>query len=160
MLALLQHELDVGAHRTEDLVDLVVLVGLHHDAGLALHLVARYCHVGDDRQVGEARKVLMALYLEAEEADEEEHHDRDEEGGNECTAKHYNLLRADLSIVERSVDQLTLVGSGSQGDAVLLAFLQQHQVEPRLHVLLAANLIEHTLGDRRTADLALEHRVL
>ncbi len=71
MLALLQHELDVGAHRTEDLVDLIVLVGLHHDAGLALHLVAGHRHVGDDRQVGEASQVLMAFNLEAEEADEE-----------------------------------------------------------------------------------------
>ena len=71
MLAFLQHELDVGAHRTENLVDLVVLVGLHHDAGLALHLVAGHRHVGDDRQVSEASQVFMTLNLEAEEADEE-----------------------------------------------------------------------------------------
>ena len=73
MLAFLQHELDIGTHRTEDLVDLVVLVGLHHDAGLALHLVAGHRYVGDDWQVGEADQILMALDLEAEEADEEEH---------------------------------------------------------------------------------------
>ena len=63
----MQHELQVGAQRTEDLLHLVVLVLVYNDVGLAFCRVAGNGHVGDDRQFREPCHILVAFDLVAEE---------------------------------------------------------------------------------------------
>ena len=155
LLAALQHELDVRTQRTEDLVHLGVLVLMDHDTGRGLHGVTGHGHIGNDGQVGVTCHILATLNLITEEVEDEDDGKRDGEGQEQGTDEDDETLRTHLTLIERLVDELTLVGSGCQGDAVLLTLLQEQEIHARLHVLLTANLVEHTLLDGCGGDTAL-----
>ena len=71
LIALLHHELDVGTHRAEYFLHLVVLVLVNHDVRLRLGSVARHSHIGKDRQFGEFCYFVVTFYAVAEEVQEE-----------------------------------------------------------------------------------------
>ena len=102
----------------------------------------------------------MALYLIAEEGDDPEEQSRNEESQHDGSEEDDEVLGLDLTLEERLVDEFSVVGSGGQGDAVLLTLLQEEHVKGGLHVLLTAHLVEHTLLDRGCRHTALELREL
>ena len=154
LLVLLQHELDVRTYRTEYLLHDVVLVLVYHDVCLRLRCLACDSHVADDRQSGEASHILVSFNLVAEEVDEEQYDGRYSQADNQRDEQDDRLLRAYLSERYGVVDELTLVGCSGERDRVLLTLLQEHQVKTRLHLLLSADLVEHTLLLRRRVDHA------
>ena len=87
-----KHELDIGTHGAENLVNLVVLVGLYHDACLLLDIVGSHSDIGNDGQVGELSHILMALNLIAEQGDDPDEESRNEESQEEGTGKDDKLL--------------------------------------------------------------------
>ena len=102
----------------------------------------------------------MALDLVVEELDEEQHQGGNRQCNDEGDEHNHRLLGADLSADSGIVDELALVGRSCERDRVLLTLLQKHQVEPRLHFLLAANLGEHALLLGCLAHLAFVFVVL
>ena len=156
LLVALEHELDIGTHGAEDLVDLVVLVGLHHDARLLLHIVGSHGHVGNDGQVGEACHILVTLDLITEEGDEEDERQGHAHAQEQGCQEDDHLLGADLTTVEGIVDEFAVVSRSRKGDAVLLTFLQEEHIEGGLHILLATHLSQDTFLNRGGRDTALE----
>ena len=98
----------------------------------------------------------MALDLIAEQGEDPDDESRNEECHDKGTGKDERLLGTDTTLDKRLVDELTIVGSGRQGDAVLLTFLEEQHIERGLDILLATDLVEDTLLDRGCRDTALE----
>ena len=129
LLVAREHELDIGTHGSEDLVNLVVLIGLYHDACLLLDIVGSHSDIGNDGQVGEFGNILMALDLIAEQGKDPDDESRNEECHDKGTGKNNKLLGAYHTLDKRFVNELTIVGSGCQGDAVLLTFLEEQHIQ-------------------------------
>ena len=154
-VALLHHKLDIGAETAEDLVDLIVLVLLDNDTGLALDSIAGNGNIGNDWKSGEAGDIVVTFDAIAHELEEQEDSKRNDEGQDDSSSQDGIILRADLASELRRVEELALVGSGSKRDGVLLALLEKQEVEVGLDTLLATNLIEDALLLRGHADTAL-----
>ena len=118
---------------------------MYHDVGFGLGCLAGHGYVGDDGQLGEPLHVIVALDAIAEELEYDENNGGDGQAKNQSNHHDEAALGADLAIHLGHVNELPLVGCGCKRDGVLLALLQQHQVETRLHLLLAAYLAEHAL---------------
>ena len=140
-----QHKLDVGTHGAEDFFHLVVLVFVNHDIGLCLGSLTGNGHVGKNGQFGKASHVVVTFNLIAEEREQEEHQCGNGKSKEQGDEHNHRRLRTNLASSSGLINELTLVGSGSKLDGVLLTFLQQHQVKTRLHVLLTTNLGKHAL---------------
>ena len=114
LLSLLQHKLDVGTERAEDFVHLAVLVLLHHDAGRTLGCFACHCHIGHDGDGGEACHILMTLNLIAHHLDEIDYQQRQTDAQHQCYEHDDHVLGTHLSLIDRFVDEFSLVGCSGQ----------------------------------------------
>ena len=111
-------------------------------------MLACHGHVAQDRQVGELHNIVVALYLVTEEAQGNDDKCRDGNAEDKSDEHYHRRLRCYLACKLRVVEQLSLVGCGGKSNRVFLALLQKHEVEARLHFLLAANLCELALLKR------------
>ena len=96
---------------------------MYHDVGLGLCSVACNCNVTDNGQRREACYIIVALNLVSEEVDDEQYSDWNSKTKNKCNEKYDSTLRAYLAIELRFVNQLTLIGCGSNRDAAFLTLL-------------------------------------
>ena len=129
LLSLSHHELDIGTQATEDLIDLIVAVLMHHDTACGLGTLVGHCHICHNRQGGELRQFIMALDAIAEQSDEEEDAIRNGNAQYYRHQKDNDSFRADLATILGILNDLTLISRGCQRDAVLLALLQQEQIQ-------------------------------
>ena len=152
-LAFLQHILQVGAHVSEYFFHQAVLV-FRDDDGSGF----RFFHVRDiayDGHVGNAFDVGAALNLEAQQAgqiDAAQGYGQSQDEGHQVdvpTVGRGQCLHAGF------FHDAAVVGRGSQGDGILLAFLEEHQVEVGLDFLLTGDGDQFAFLLGRAADAAL-----
>ena len=160
LVVLLHHELDIGTHGAEDLVNLVVLVRLYDDTGSGLHVVTGYRHICHDGKTRQTQQVIMTFDAEAQQLNDQEDGKRNAQAQHDGYQQDDGTLGAHLSHRLGLVNKLTLIRRGCQGDTVLLALLQQEQIQTGLDLLLTANLRQDTLLLRRAANAALVFRIL
>ena len=152
--------MDIGTQRAENLVHLRVFVLVNHDAGRGLDIVAGNSHIGNNGQVGQTRHILMTFNLIAEQVDEPNEEQGDGEGQHHGSQQDNQGLGADFSFEERLIDEFALISSGSKCNAVLLALLQEQQIDTRFHILLTTNLVEHAFLYRGARDATLVFAIL
>ena len=102
----------------------------------------------------------MTFNLVTEEGQKEDAESRQQEAEDQGAEEDNHGLGADLPLEQRLIDELTIICCSSEGDAVLLTFLEQEHIEGGLHILLTPDLREDTLLDRRCRDTSLEHGIL
>ena len=157
---LLHHKLDIGTHGAEYLINLVVLISLYDDTGSGLHVVTGYRHICHDGKTRQTQQVIMTFDAEAQQLNDQEDGKRNAQAQHDGYQQDDGTLGAHLSHRLGLVNELTLIRRGCQGDAVLLALLQQEQIQTGLDLLLTANLRQDTFLLRRAANAALVFRIL
>ena len=121
---------------------------MHNDARRTFGTLVGHSDIGYQRQAGEVNHIVMALNLVAEEVEEEQDAERQQKADSGSRGEDGVGTRTHLPLEKRLVNKFSLVGCGSQRNAVLLTFLQKQQVEAGVDILLTAYLVEHTLLDR------------
>ena len=135
----LQHKLHIGTHGAEYFLHLVVRVLMHHNVGTSFGLIAGHRDVGNDGQTGQCSHIIVTLNAVTEEIDEVEDAGRNTDAQDKGDEHDERPLGAHLACILRHFNQLTLVGCSCQRNRVFLTLLQQHQVQARLHLLLATD---------------------
>ena len=143
--------MQVGAQVAENLFYQVVAVLAHYDSAGSL-LLFHLWNVADYGGIGDASHVVASFDAEAERPQQP-----DAAGGYEQSQhERYQVgvagIGRDTSGRPGFFDDASVVGFCGQGDCVLLAFLEQHQVEVRLYFLLTAYVAQLAFLLRGIAD--------
>ena len=121
---------------------------MHDDVRFCLRSLACDRNVGEYREACEPLNIVASLYLVSHELYEEEYEERHDKAYSESTEQYVVAVWRDLSVECRVVNKFTLVSRCSEGDGVLLTFLQEHEIKSGAHFLLSSYLIQDTFLDR------------
>ena len=72
LLIVFEHKLQVGTHRTEDLLHLIVAILVDDDLTFGLGRLCGDSHISDDRERCQLSDILVTLNLVAEELEQED----------------------------------------------------------------------------------------
>ena len=93
------------------------------DACSGLGTLIGHGHVGNERQVGDGHHIVVTLNLIAKQTQQVDDAERQQQTKHDTGQEDDRRLRADLTHIQRLVDELSLIGGSSQRDGILLTLL-------------------------------------
>lgn len=155
LVALAQHEEEVGTQTTESLFHDVVLVLAHHDGSMlgfgALGQFSQDAHAGDAFHIV---PVFNLVFQQITQVDNSHRNGQSQQQGGQ--GDDFFSGRNWILVCLGFLNDAAVGSSSGQGDGILFPLLQQHDVELGLDFLLAGDAQEFLFLLRCAADAAFE----